>query len=76
MTDFMLQTTEAYTQAKENAIENPELFWSQIADRFEWHQKWDKVLEYDFHKPEVKWFIGGKLNITENCQGVGRKFFL
>lgn len=67
MTDFMLQTTEAYTQAKENAIENPELFWSQIADRFEWHQKWDKVLEYDFHKPEVKWFIGGKLNITENC---------
>lgn len=67
MTDFMLQSAEAYTQAKENAIENPELFWSQIADRFEWHQKWDKVLEYDFHKPEVKWFIGGKLNITENC---------
>jgi acetyl-CoA synthetase len=67
MTDFMLQSAEAYTQAKENAIENPERFWAQIADRFEWHQKWDKVLEYDFHKPEVKWFIGGKLNITENC---------
>jgi len=67
MTDFMLQSAEAYTQAKENAIENPELFWSQIADGFEWHQKWDKVLEYDFHKPEIKWFIGGKLNITENC---------
>ena len=30
-------------------------------------EKWDKVLEWDFNKPEVKWFIGGKLNITENC---------
>jgi acetyl-CoA synthetase len=34
---------------------------------FLWRKKWDKVLEWDFHKPEVKWFPGGKLNITENC---------
>jgi acetyl-CoA synthetase len=32
-----------------------------------WRKKWDTVLEWDFHKPVVKWFIGGKLNITENC---------
>ena len=67
MTDFKLQSNEAYIQAKENAIENPEAFWSQIAETFQWYQKWDKVLEYDFQKPEVKWFLGGKLNITENC---------
>jgi acetyl-CoA synthetase len=67
MINLALRSSEAYTQAKENAIENPELFWSQIAETFDWHQKWDKVLEYDFHKPEVKWFLGGKLNITENC---------
>ncbi|MDL5049319.1 acetate--CoA ligase [Oscillatoria amoena NRMC-F 0135] len=38
--------------------------WQTI---FFWRKKWDKVLEWDFHKPEVKWFPGGKLNITENC---------
>ena len=58
---------EAYARAKNEATNNPEAFWSEIAHTFEWHQKWDKVLEYDFLKPEVKWFLGGKLNITENC---------
>ena len=49
------------------SIVNPEGFWSSLAENFVWRKKWDKVLEWDFHKPEVKWFIGGKLNITENC---------
>jgi acetyl-CoA synthetase len=57
----------AYEEAKQQASEQPEAFWEAIASQFEWHQKWDKTLEYDFHKPEVKWFLGGKLNITENC---------
>ena len=46
---------------------NPESFWDSVAQDFTWKKKWDKVLEWDFHKPEVKWFVGGKLNITENC---------
>ncbi len=49
------------------SIVNPESFWSSLAENFVWRKKWDKVLEWDFHKPEVKWFIGGRLNITENC---------
>jgi acetyl-CoA synthetase len=57
----------AYEEAKQQASEQPEAFWEAIASQFEWHQKWDKTLEYDFHKPEVKWFLGGKVNITENC---------
>src|SRR5690606_12590467 len=40
---------------------------AEVADEFMWRRKWSKVLEWDFSKPEVKWFIGGKLNITENC---------
>ncbi|MGB0199017.1 MAG: acetate--CoA ligase [Flavobacteriaceae bacterium] len=67
MKDLALRSMEAYAHAKNEARNNPEAFWSEIAEKFEWHQKWDKVLEYDFHKPEVKWFLGGKLNITENC---------
>ena len=34
---------------------------------FSWRKKWDKVLEWNFTEPDVKWFIGGKLNITENA---------
>jgi acetyl-CoA synthetase len=49
------------------SITEPEAFWSEIAGSFRWRKPWDKVLEWDFHKPEVKWFPGGKLNITENC---------
>jgi acetyl-CoA synthetase len=49
------------------SISEPETFWSEIAGAFRWRKPWDKVLEWDFHKPEVKWFVGGKLNITENC---------
>ena len=67
MKDIELRSMEAYARAKNEATNNPEAFWSEIAEKFEWHQKWDKVLEYDFLKPEVKWFLGGKLNITENC---------
>lgn len=49
------------------SVENPAAFWEEVANNFVWRKKWSKVLEWDFHKPDVKWFIGGKLNITENC---------
>lgn len=57
----------AYSKVYKHSVENPEKFWEEVANDFVWHRKWDKVLEWDFHKPEVKWFTGGKLNITENC---------
>ena len=56
-----------YQQIYQESIEQPENFWSGVAEDFTWQKKWDKVLEWDFHKPEVKWFVGGQLNITENC---------
>src|SRR3954468_6633127 len=49
------------------SVEDPERFWAEKAEGFTWKKKWDKVLEWDFEKPNVKWFQGGKLNITENC---------
>ena len=52
-----------YAQAKEN----PDTFWSEIASEFQWKAPWKQTLNFDFSKPEVKWFVGGKLNITENC---------
>jgi acetyl-CoA synthetase len=56
-----------YLEVYQNSINDPEKFWSEVAEDFVWKEKWNKTLEWDFHKPEVKWFIGGKLNITENC---------
>lgn len=62
-----IQTINDYQELYAQSIENPEAFWASVADKFLWRKKWSKVLEWDFHKPDVKWFIGGKLNITENC---------
>jgi len=50
------------------SVEDPEGFWGEIAEKnITWFKKWDKVLEYDFNKPEIKWFLGGKLNASVNC---------
>ena len=56
-----------YLQAYDSSSDDPGAFWATIATEFTWQKPWTKVLEWDFRKPEVKWFIGGKLNITENC---------
>ena len=67
MKNLKIRTFAEYKQAYQKSVENPEAFWDEIADTFTWQKKWDKTLEWDFSKPEVKWFQGGKLNITENC---------
>jgi acetyl-CoA synthetase len=56
-----------YLAEHQQSITDPEKFWASQADNFVWKKKWNSVLQWDFHKPEVKWFLGGKLNITENC---------
>lgn len=63
----IVKSFEDYEKQYQQSVSNPETFWADVAGDFHWRKKWDKVLEWDFHKPEVKWFLGGKLNITENC---------
>ncbi len=58
---------EEYNKLYKFSVDNPEQFWSDVADSFIWKKKWTKVLEYDFSKPKFEWFVDGKLNITENC---------
>ncbi|GHA47339.1 acetyl-coenzyme A synthetase [Salinimicrobium marinum] len=67
MKNLQIKTFAEYKKAYQKSTENPEAFWDEIASTFTWKKKWDKTLEWDFRKPEVKWFQGGKLNITENC---------
>ena len=56
-----------YFKQYDKSIQEPEKFWAKIAKTFTWQKKWDKVLKYNLHQAEVNWFVGGKLNITENC---------
>ncbi len=64
---FRINSFEEYQNEYTKSVENPEQFWADKAGHFQWRKKWDKVLEWNFEKPDVKWFIGGRLNITENC---------
>ncbi|MFL5746291.1 MAG: acetate--CoA ligase [Niastella sp.] len=64
---YQIKTADQYKTAYEKSVNDPEGFWGEIASTFYWRKKWDKVLEWDFKKPTIKWFAGGKLNITENC---------
>ncbi len=62
----MISSFKEYELSYKKSVENPEAFWSEIAGSFVWRKKWDKVFQWDFHKPGASWFSGGELNITEN----------
>jgi acetyl-CoA synthetase len=66
-TSYQIKTLEAYKQAYQKSIDQPEAFWADVAEHFTWKKKWDKVLDWDFKGPTIKWFEGAQLNITENC---------
>ncbi len=68
MSNYHIKHLEEYWQVYRRSVRNPENFWEEIAEEhFLWRKRWDKVLSWDFSKPEVKWYEGAQLNITENC---------
>ena len=64
---YQLQSYDQYKEVYKKSIEDPEKFWGDVAENFQWLKKWDKVLEWNFKEPKIEWFKGAKLNITENC---------
>jgi acetyl-CoA synthetase len=56
-----------YQNEYKRSVEDPVPFWEEKASTFNWISKWEKTLEWEFETPSVKWFLEGKLNITENC---------
>ena len=67
MYPFQIKTYDKYKEQYQKSVEQPEEFWSDIAKNFVWKKKWNQVLDWDFRTPNVKWFDGAQLNITENC---------
>ncbi len=64
---LQVKSLAEYKDAYQKSVNDPEGFWAEQAETFQWQKKWDKTLEWNFKEPDVKWFVGGKLNITENC---------
>jgi acetyl-CoA synthetase len=62
-----ITSLDQYKTDYKKSVEDPEGFWSAVAENFYWRKKWDKVLNWNFKDPKIEWFAGGKLNITENC---------
>lgn len=61
-----IHTLAGYIHEYQKSLQHPEAFWAQNAETLFWRKRWDHVVEWEFETPSVKWFIDGKLNITEN----------
>jgi acetyl-CoA synthetase len=61
-----IQTLSGYFHEYQKSVLEPEAFWGRVADSFHWKKPWDEVLQWNFDEPNIKWFVNGKLNITEN----------
>ncbi|WP_316812523.1 acetate--CoA ligase [Pedobacter heparinus] len=64
---MQIKSFEEYQKTYQYSVDYPEQFWEGIANNFQWRKKWNKVLSWNFSEPDIKWFEGAKLNITENC---------
>tara|TARA_Y100001970_G_scaffold191506_1_gene232812 strand:- start:322 stop:2235 length:1914 start_codon:yes stop_codon:yes gene_type:complete len=62
-----IKSEQEYDAAYNQSIENPDLLWSEIADRISWYKKWDRVSNVDFNKAQIRWFEGARLNVSYNC---------
>ena len=65
--DLRINSFIKYYKSYQHSVNDPEGYWAQIANTFNWHKKWDKVVEFNWDEPKFEWFKGAKLNITENC---------
>ncbi len=75
MSNYHIKHLEEYYRVYRKSVREPENFWEEIAEEhFIWRKRWDNVLRWDFSIPEVKWYEGAKLNITENC--IDRHLFI
>jgi acetyl-CoA synthetase len=64
---YQIKSFEEYQKVYKRSIDDPETFWADVASHFHWRKKWNKVLSWNFTEPNVRWFDGATLNITENC---------
>lgn len=64
---FTIKSLPQYFKNYRQSVREPQKFWAEIARKFEWEKRWDKVLDYDWSEAQTIWFENAKLNITTNC---------
>lgn len=64
---YQITSYDQYREAYSSCEKDPEQFWGSVAGHFTWKKKWNKVLEWNFREPQIEWFRGATMNITENC---------
>lgn len=67
MSYYTIDNLENYFKMYKKSVREPKKFWGKVAENFNWYQYWDNVLEYDMQKADIKWYVGGKVNIVKNC---------
>ncbi|MBC8259546.1 MAG: acetate--CoA ligase [SAR324 cluster bacterium] len=58
---------DTYLKMYQESIDDPKSFWDKQAERLDWFKKWDTTLNWDFNKADIRWYEGGKLNVSYNC---------
>ena len=58
---------ETYLKMYEESVTEPEVFWHKQAERLDWFKKWNNTLDWDYNKGHIRWYEGGKLNVSYNC---------
>ena len=63
-----VKSLDEYRTIYDRSVSDPEGFWAEQAEqRITWFKKWHTVRQYDYHKAEIAWYLGGKLNACYNC---------
>ncbi|NND89249.1 MAG: acetate--CoA ligase [Granulosicoccus sp.] len=66
--DSALINAEQYEEMYARSVDDPDGFWAEQAEEFiDWFKPWDTVQDWDFHKGEISWFSGAKVNVAFNC---------
>ncbi|MBT3252745.1 MAG: acetate--CoA ligase [Candidatus Marinimicrobia bacterium] len=62
-----IKSMEQYQEMYDRSVNDEDGFWAEQAERLTWFKKWDTVANYDIANADIKWFEGGKLNVSYNC---------
>ena len=66
--DSHISSLEDYQKMYKKSIESPEAFWTEQARKYlNWYHDFSQVCDSDFKEGNISWFLGGKLNVCDNC---------
>jgi acetyl-CoA synthetase len=62
-----INSVDKYEEMYQRSLEDPDAFWTEVAQRISWFSGWEQVQNHDFANAKIRWFEGGKLNASYNC---------